>query len=214
MTSGWTFGSGPFISSIERDTTTAAVGAASAHVLVPATTPWSYATVLRGNGTLAMTAGVQYSATFWAKAATPRTIWVAAANPGPGALTVAPQALTTEWRHYQVALISPSSGIAELQFQFGKEAGDVWLDDVHFQAGATSVYRRDFQNGIVLVNPSSSTLDVPLEREYRRITGVVDPVVNDGSRVTVVTIPPSDARFLIGTDQIPPRAVTDLRRIP
>ena len=44
----------------------------------------------------------------------------------------------------------------------GGEAGDVWIDDAHFQQGATSLWRRDFQNGIVLVNPASQTLSAPL----------------------------------------------------
>ena len=86
-------------------------------------------------------------------------------------------------------------------FCLAADDGDVWLDDVHFQAGATNVYRRDFQNGIVLVNPAAQALTVPLEPTFRRILGTADPVVNDGSMVTEVTVPPSDALFLIGGDR-------------
>jgi hypothetical protein len=90
----------------------------------------------------------------------------------------------------------------------------VWVDDCHYQAGATSIYRRDFQNGIVLINPSNGALTLPLEHAYRKISGTADPAVNDGTSVTTVTVPPSDALFLIGVDQRPPAAVTDLRRVP
>jgi hypothetical protein len=35
--------------------------------------------------------------------------------------------------------------------------------------------------------------------------------VNDGSSVTEVTVPPSDALFLIRHDALPPAAIRDLR---
>ena len=54
-------------------------------------------------------------------------------------------------------------------------------------------------------------ITVPLETAFRKILGTTDPVVNDGSRVTEVTVPPSDALFLIGRDTIPPAAPSDLR---
>ncbi len=89
-----------------------------------------------------------------------------------------------------------------------------WLDDVHFQSDVSNLYRRDFQNGIVLVNPSGIPMSVPLERPFRKIAGSVSPDVNDGSSVSNVTVPPSDALFLIGDDVTPPAAVTNLRASP
>jgi hypothetical protein len=103
---------------------------------------------------------------------------------------------------------------AQLQFHLGGQAGDVWVDDVHFQQGVTSLWRRDFQNGIVLVNPAFTPMTAPLGQSFRRISGVSDPATNDGAIVTQITVPPSDARFLIGDDQIAPAAINDLRPLP
>ena len=55
----------------------------------------------------------------------------------------------------------------------------MWLDDIHLQNDVTNLYRRDFQNGIVLVNPAAQVMTAPLEREYRKILGTRDPVIND-----------------------------------
>ena len=73
-------------------------------------------------------------------------------------------------------------GDVVLELYPGKDGGSVWFDDVHMQQGSSVVYRRDFQNGIVLVNPSrSSYVTVPLDHDYKKILGVVDPFTNDGS---------------------------------
>jgi hypothetical protein len=101
-----------------------------------------------------------------------------------------------------------------VEFLLAGETGDVWLDDVHFQNGVASVYRRDFQNGAVLVNPGAVPQSVVLERPFRRISGLVAPSVNDGVESATVLVPAMDARFLIGVDVIAPAQVLDLHPIP
>ena len=99
-------------------------------------------------------------------------------------------------------------------FKFSTQGGrDVWFDDVHFQAGTTSVWRRDFANGIVLVNPGDRPLDVRLEGPFRRLLGTRAPVVNDGSVSDVQTVGARDALFLLRSDldTTPPAGVRDLR---
>uniref|UniRef100_A0A832MKE0 CBM-cenC domain-containing protein n=1 Tax=Eiseniibacteriota bacterium TaxID=2212470 RepID=A0A832MKE0_UNCEI len=209
VTSGWSFGSSVGATRA-HDLTTAAVGGASLRVTLPVAGAVPWAATLKSLSTLPMSAGQIYSATFWAKASQPRSIDVAAAL-AEGALHVVKVAIGTEWRQYQVALRPGASGEASLGFYLAEAAGEVWLDDCHLQAGATTLYRRDFQNGIVLVNPSGSALTAPLGRPFRKIAGTVDPVTNDGSTVTSVTVPARDAVFLIGTDVVPPDAVRDLR---
>jgi len=56
-------------------------------------------------------------------------------------------------------------------------------------------------------------LTVPLQASFRKILGTVDPTVNDGTWVTEVTVPPSDAIFMIGRDVSPPAAPRDLRLV-
>jgi len=200
---------------LERDVTTAGSGTASAHVTVPAVGSVSYATTLRTTGSIPVSQSQSYSVTFWAKADRPRSAYaVAGRTSGGGSYGSRSFDLTTAWKQYQVGVVATGTGTAELQFFLAGELGDVWVDDVHFQQGVTSLWRRDFQNGIVLVNPATTSMTVPLEREYKRIQGVTAPLVNDGALITQITVPPSDARFLIGDDQIPPAAINDLRPLP
>jgi hypothetical protein len=213
VTEGWTFSSTTG-ATLTQDVTTSAVGAASAHLRIPAngTVPWT--TAMASTGTLALAARVVHSATFWARADRVRDIRVVAATTTSGEFIEQRLALGTGWRQYQVALVPAAAGNSRLAFYLGESAGDVWFDDCHFQSGASTVFRRDFQNGIVLVNPSDAAMTVPLERSFRRIAGRADPLINDGQVVTQTTIAPSDAIFLIGSDITPPAAVTDLRRVP
>lgn len=213
VTTGWTHYT-VIASTVSQDATTAAVGAASAHVTVPITSAVPWAVSFSTTGMIPVNNGWAYAATFWAKAALPRTIRVALGGATSGEFASSGLSIGTTWKQYQVALVASGSGPARLTFQLGTEAGDVWLDDCHLQVGATTIYRRDFQNGTVLVNPSSNYLSVPLERQFRRISGTSDPAVNDGAIVNQVTLAPSDALFLIGSDQIPPAMVNDLRRVP
>jgi hypothetical protein len=207
VTSGWTFG-GSLPATISRDTTTAAVGSASAHVNVAAAGD-PRLVVFGTTGTMSMSVSQPYSATFWARASVPRAITIAG-----GMLAETRIPITASWRQYQITLVAIGSGSAPLEFFLGETTGDVWLDDVHFQAGVSNVYRRDFQNGIVLVNPAAQPMTVTLERNYRKILGTSDPVTNDGSTVAQVTVNPSDAQFLIGDDHTPPAAIQDLQPGP
>ena len=207
VTSGWIFV--PTIpATLSRDATTAAVGSASARINVP--TAGSYwHVVFHSIGGLSVSAYQPCSATFWAKASAPRAITVAA-----GSLAETRVPITTDWRRYQVTLMPINSGLVTLYFYLAEAAGDVWLDDIHFQDGVSNLYRRDFQNGIVLVNPAAQPMTVPLERDFRKIQGTRDAVTNDGSIVNQVTVYPSDALFLIGDDRIAPSAIMDLQPGP
>ncbi|MFI5370130.1 MAG: hypothetical protein ACHQ52_01135 [Candidatus Eisenbacteria bacterium] len=213
VTSGWNFGA--FIpATIERDVTTSAVGMASAHITVPAAAAQSYLVTFATQGTLAVSAGGAYSATFWARSSVPLTVSVVAGNQGAGQIASGSANLDTTWRQYQVALSPDASRSVQLEFYLAATAGQVWFDDVHFQAGTSSLWRRDFQNGVVLVNPAPTTMTVPLGRSFRRILGMRDTAVNDGATVSQVSIPPSDALFLIGSDVTPPARITDLHPSP
>lgn len=211
VTDGWTFWCHASASAtLTRDSTTAAIGRSSAHVRVEAGGSETWHVTFAGSGDLVMAAGQNYAATFWARASKPRTIGVAAAVSGTNYATGV-VSLGTAWQQYQVVLQPKVSCTAKLFFWLGADDGDVWLDGAHLQAGVSGIYRRDFANGTILVNPSDQVLTVPLGSAYRKILGTVDPATNDGAPVTEVTVPPSDAIFLIRTDRIPPGTPRDLR---
>ena len=215
VTTGWTFFT-TVGSSLSRDLTTAGAGSASAHVVVPiadAAVPWS--TALYTTGNIPVSVGTQYAATFWAKASVPRTIMVQAGYAaGGGSYSLTTLQLTTQWQRYQIVMNPIASGNARLDLDLAGQTGDVWFDDVHFQQGVYSVYRRDFQNGSVLVNPGSTAQTVAMEAPFRRIIGSVDPTVNNGLNSTSQTVGALDALFLIGADRIPPASVQDLHAVP
>ncbi len=213
VTSGWTFVAG-IPATLTRDAGTAASGIASAHVHLPVAGDFDWRVNLNTVGTLSIGDGRALSATFWARSSAPRTLPVIVGVGGVGEVARRTVDLTAEWRRYQVELIPWGAGSASLSFFLAGAAGDVWLDDVHFQKDVTHLWRRDFQNGVVLVNPASSALTVDLGRTYRRIAGVVDPGVNDGLPGSLITVGAADARFLIGDDRTSPSLVLDLHPVP
>jgi hypothetical protein len=193
VTTGWTFTTS-IGSTVTRSTVSPADGIASAKITIPAAgNAWS--TVFTTVGSVPYTTDT-YSAVFWAKASVPRSIWVNPVNlvdtPYPTSLVE----LGTTWKRYQV-LFNGVPGTACLQFRVGTAAGEVWLDDVHFQRGAPSVWRRDFDYGTVLVNPAMTAYDVALGRTMRRITGTRDLAVNNGTASTVQRVNANDALFLL-----------------
>jgi Hypothetical glycosyl hydrolase family 15/Carbohydrate binding domain len=213
--SGWSLPlSGGVLASFARDATTAGKGTASTRITItlPGAVDWYAA--FSTTSTLTVFQNNSYAATFWAKASTPRTITVVASTSTGGAYAYRGVDLTTTWKQYQTILIPNGSGSSKLQFYVGLNSGSVWIDDAHLQLGATNLYRRDFQNGMVLVNPSTTPLTVPLPTTYQKIHGLVDPIVNTGGPVTSVTVDGNDALFLIGDDFVRPAPILDLHVKP
>ncbi len=62
--------------------------------------------------------------------------------------------------------------------------------DPTFRAG---VWQRDFQNGVVLVNPTGAARTLTFGSEYEKIRGTQDTITNDGSIVSSVNIPANDS---------------------
>lgn len=64
-------------------------------------------------------------------------------------------------------------------------------------AWSQGVWRRDFDNGIVLVNPKGNgARTVDLGGTFRKLSGTQDPVTNDGATVTRVTLADRDGVIL------------------
>ena len=175
-------------------------GAARIDISSSAGNEWG---VYFAHGSGAVTAGKSYTLSFRAKASgpmkpmtativtatTPRSTWV-----DYGAFT-----LGTEWRTYEVSGVSSGTDPASLfRFSLGASAGTIWIDDLKIQEGdRTDVYRRDYQGGVALVNPTARAVTVDLGGTYRKIRGTQAPTVNDGSLVTAVTIPAKDGLVLL-----------------
>jgi len=87
--------------------------------------------------------------------------------------------------------------------------GVPWFDEYGVKLGSASsgpstsawqsgVYRRNFQNGIVLVNPKGNgTRTVTLETNYVKIRGTQAPSINNGATVRTVTLKERDGIILL-----------------
>jgi hypothetical protein len=87
-------------------------------------------------------------------------------------------------------------------------SGVVWFDEYDARLGQAvvgpstvawqkGVYRRDFENGIVLVNPKGNgPVEVTLEEDFRRLSGKQDPVVNNGALTRKVVLQDRDGIIL------------------
>lgn len=82
-----------------------------------------------------------------------------------------------------------------------------WFDEYDYRLGNAlsvppnavwdeGIWRRDFQNGVVFVNPTTATRTVNVEPGLRRLAGRQDPVINDGSAVSQLTLRPKDGIVL------------------
>jgi hypothetical protein len=195
---GWTLHRGAFAATMVRDLTAPPAGLANLRVNIPTHAQYDWQISLVSNTTINMIAGQPYSASFWAKATAPAAVTVAYGNANDATVYAqAPIPLSSGWQRYQVTLIPDRNGPGALKLWIGNFSGAVFFDDLHLQEGVSSVYRRDFQRGTVLVNPTPRWANVTLERPYRKILGNVDPRVNNGALVTQVTVDPNDATFLL-----------------
>jgi hypothetical protein len=87
--------------------------------------------------------------------------------------------------------------------------GVPWFDEYDAELGAavsgpstsawqSGVYRRDFANGIVLVNPKGNgERTVTLESDFVKLKGTQDPTVNNGATVRQVTLKDRDGIVLL-----------------
>jgi hypothetical protein len=116
---------------------------------------------------------------------------------------------STDYRLFRYTYTSCLLDDGLFQYQPNNSAAAVaWFDEFEFKLGRAlagpsttawkqGVYRRDFENGIVLVNPKGNGAQtIELEGDYRRLSGAQDPVVNNGSVARVLTLQERDGVVL------------------
>ncbi|MEW5868553.1 MAG: carbohydrate binding domain-containing protein [Chloroflexota bacterium] len=120
--------------SLERDTSAAGDGLASAKIAVTAASPANYHVALVQDN-LAVLEGAHYTLSFQARASAPRLISNIAVQEGGGDWTAysgyQQVTLTPVWRDYEITFISSGTDSqAWLTFCLGDVAGQVWIDQV------------------------------------------------------------------------------------
>lgn len=142
-----------------------------------------------------------YTLSFWAKAEQTRSItaWVQEdEDPWSSWLYFGSFSLTDEWQKFQISSSSTGNDPqARLIFGLGQQTGDIWLGGIKLQTGSLELWRRDFQEGIVLVNATSSTQVVSLGAMFQKIDGAQDHIVNSGELTDQVSLPSSDGIILL-----------------
>jgi hypothetical protein len=189
-----------YAASKSLDTVTKATGASSGRVAVTAASGTAWKATVKHPVALGTTGS--YTLTFRARAdrATSVQAWIQKeTSPYTAWASFGTLSVDTQWRTYEVAC--PASGTdlaAMLYLGVGAKTATVWFDDVKVQAGdRTGVYRRDYSGGAALVNPTDHAVTVDLGATFKKIKGTQDPVVNDGSLVTRVTLPARDGIVLV-----------------
>jgi hypothetical protein len=155
----------------------------------------SYASTLyeaSANGpTIQLTGGVEYTLAFAVKTDEIRAIQVAMGD------VTQQYYVPAKWSRQVMTFTASRTGNFQLKFNVGKESSNVWIDSVYLFQGNADIFRRDFDNAIVVVNATPTSRTVDLGGTFRRIRGTGQDAVNDGSSVTRITLPPYDASVLI-----------------
>lgn len=151
----------------------------SAHISVtsPATMNWH---IDLEQDNLPLSAGVEYQVQFWARADKPLAITVFSQGGAPNYPNYGLSAqivIGASWKLYSATFLAPvTANDGRLEFWFGDAAGNVWLDGVQLSQAPPQVYRRDFTNGIVLLNGMSTPQTVTLGPGFKRYSGTQAPL--------------------------------------
>ncbi len=161
------------------DNSMAAEGAASALVNVASADTYSWQVNLY-QPSLPVTTGTNYQVQFWARSDAPRSLTVdcessSAPYTNYGLFTEVP--LSTSWRLYTLTFVSSATAHdGTLQFNVGDVAGNVWIDGVQMVPQSPDIFRRDFTNGVAVLNGTSGWQSVDLGSGLQRFTGAQAPL--------------------------------------
>lgn len=78
-----------------------------------------------------------------------------------------------------------------------KYDGSIIIDDIEVKKVEPDIYRRDFENGIILVNPTGQDQLIELDNNYWRLKGEQAPKHNTGLLVNKVLLHPQDGIILL-----------------
>ncbi|MFZ2189858.1 MAG: putative glycoside hydrolase [Candidatus Magasanikiibacteriota bacterium] len=86
----------------------------------------------------------------------------------------------------------------EYDINLGQPTGQA-ISKSGYKTYKKDLWKRDFSNGLVLVNSTEQTQKVSLGGDYEKIHGLQDKIVNDGSIISEVNISANDGLLLLKT---------------
>ena len=104
--------------------------------------------------------------------------------------------LRAEWQRFALTFTADQSGTSRPRFNVGRESSNVFINSVYLFEGNANIFRRDFDNGIVLVNATPRTRSISLDGTFRRINGQQDST-NNGSTLSSITLAAHESAILI-----------------
>ncbi|MFH1668187.1 MAG: putative glycoside hydrolase [Candidatus Komeilibacteria bacterium] len=119
------------------------------------------------------------------------------------------QYLPNDYQTMRYGLTSALLSKTYYSFDFGDQnhAQTWWYDEYDQYLGraingaqeltSNGLWRRDFEQGIVLVNSTAVEQKIRLGEEFERIRGWQDPLVNNGQIITTAKIPAADGLLLL-----------------
>ena len=196
---GWDFYGFSSSGSVNTDTSILHSAPAAARVDVQTVSPsGEYKVWTTG---LTMASGLSYTLSFWALASTNLDLlFYLSGDTCPGSICKSLQTtqLGTSWQRYVFHFFSKGSASAALNL-FVREPGTVWFDDFSLREGDTTVFRRDFDRGVVLLNYTSTARTIDLGASYERLR-FPGSAEFDGRTLTSEIVPPWDGRILLEPD--------------
>jgi len=184
----WSFYVGSGSATEVQDCTVAHTGSCSAHVNVTALPDLNWKIDLEQDN-LPLIAGHSYQVTFWARADQPRVLTISSQGGAPNYTFYGLDgqfSLGITWALYTATFSAPlTANDGRLEFWFGDATGQVWIDDVQLLDVGKDIFRRDFTNGTVLLNGTSSPQTITPLTNLRRFQGTQAPlyqyIVDDGN---------------------------------
>ncbi|MBK8475651.1 MAG: hypothetical protein IPL39_04905 [Opitutaceae bacterium] len=81
------------------------------------------------------------------------------------------------WRTYSSVVVGKVAAMnAIVSINFGAQTGTVWIDEVKLVQHQPHIYRRDFDNGTVILNGSKERQVIPVTGAYKRLGGTQAPL--------------------------------------
>ncbi|MEE9342156.1 MAG: hypothetical protein V3V12_00820, partial [Gammaproteobacteria bacterium] len=176
--------------SVSRDTSTKKDGSASLKISAMNTFK-SDAYLARADGPSAyMVKDREYTLAFSIKSSAVREVFAQVGNQRQRFLT------GPKWQRRIMTIKPNRTGDAQIRFLVGRENSAVWIDSVYLFQGNVNVFKREFDQGVVVVNGSPSSKTIDLGKAYQRILGTQDGV-NNGTATSRVTLPAYDGLILV-----------------
>ncbi len=125
-----------------------------------------------GQPTSQLVKGSGYYVVFWAKSDVPRSIALTLFKGTKNYGLYKNINISSDWEEYTVPFTANATASdVVIQFQVGQKIGTVWLDDVRVFVRPPDVMRRDFTNGLVLLNASHEPQTISIGQGHRRLIG-------------------------------------------